>query len=179
MASEYLSYYPHMRILVMWGPSKETPSLATVDQLAKQARTRGRSPTCSLRFFRMVLKNTQLQTWRTQVDTAEQIYRPGRLSAPVPKPMRKAPHWLAWPQQLQGRISQLYTGRAHLHSFLAKLDVLEYSHMCPLGDGPGTLEHYIHSCDASLPWREEVTKLFDGAHIPDWTIILQHQPFFF
>ena len=49
MVSEYLTYYPHMHILVMWGPSKETPSLATVDQLAKQARTRGRSPTCSLR----------------------------------------------------------------------------------------------------------------------------------
>ena len=93
--------------------------------------------------------------------------------------MRKAPHWLAWPRQLQGRISQLYTGRAHLHSFLAKLDVFEYSHMCPLGDGPGTLEHYIHSCEASLPWREEVAKLFDGAHIPDWTIILQHQPLLF
>ena len=66
MALEYLAQYPHMRILVMWGPSKETPSLATVDQLAKQARTRGCSPTCSLRFFRMALKNTQLQAWRTQ-----------------------------------------------------------------------------------------------------------------
>ena len=92
--------------------------------------------------------------------------------------MRTPPYWLSWPRTLQGRITQLWTGRAHLQSFLHLLNSEEYRPFCPLGDGPGTLEHYIHSCRATLTWREQVARNFDNAHIPDWTTLLYYQPHF-
>lgn len=176
-ACSFLALNPQIHLTVIWGPSKSTVSLQTADELAKRARTKGLSPTASLRFIRMNLKNTQLLQWRGSTMDAETRLHTSRLSAPYMRPSRRPPHWLAFPRPLQARIAQLLTGRAVLQPFLHLINSDEYESQCPFGDGPGTLGHFIEQCQATSTWRKHVRKdLGDEEPLPSWQELLALHP---
>lgn len=151
-ARALLSAHPQLHLLVCWGPSKSSLSLVTVDELVKRSRTTGGSPLVSLRTQRMNLHNTSLQEWRQYVLAKDLEATDTRLSQPYPVPNRDPPYWLALPRMIQARLCQLLTGRATIQCFLHVVDKDTYGPLCPLEDGPGTLDHYLQHCRASSRW---------------------------
>lgn len=172
--STLLNANPHITLRVMWGPSKSSLSLLTADQLAKCSRTSGSSPLVSLRTQRMQMRNTSLQRWRQYVLTSDNQARPTRLSMPYLVPNRDPPHWLALPRALQARLCQLLTGRAPIQTFLHTVDPDTYGSQCPLGDGQGTLDHYLQTCSLTHAWRESVQHKLELEVFPTSDVLLHH-----
>ena len=116
----------------------------------------------------MTLRNATLQKWREAARTSD-TPREGRLSVPYHIPSRSPMHWFARPRALQARYAQLLSGRSHTQQYLSIIDPTQYSSHCPLGDGEGTLEHYLTVCTASRQWRLKLLeKYLESEHEPDF-----------
>ena len=100
----------------------------------------------------MTLQNTTLQKWREET-LASDIPREGHLTAPYHTPRQSPMYWFAHPRALQAQYAQLLSGRSHTQRYLSIIDPTQYDSQCPLGDGEGSLEHYLTVCIASQQWR--------------------------
>lgn len=133
----------------------------------------------------MQLRNTSLQEWRQYVLAKDLQAADTRMSQPYSVPNRDPPYWLALPRAIQARLCQLLTGRATIQRFLHVVDKDTYGPLCPLEDGPGTLDHYLQHCRASSRWRSYFmdaegvdefpsTPYLLDAYMPTMLLLLDH-----